>query len=92
MKTTMKFIAACVAAALPFVTVSFPVTAATKSADAAYCSALSKAYRDTVPKTQMPTAAVPVAMDKCAEGDTADGIPVLEQALKDEGMTLPPRG
>jgi hypothetical protein len=92
MKTTMKFLAACTAVALPFAAASFPVAASAQSTDAAYCSALIKLYRSTVSTHEDPSATVPVAMAKCDAGDTATGIPVLEQALKDDGVTLPPRG
>jgi hypothetical protein len=66
-------------------------TIALPLADAGYCQALSNTYRNVVPKTGNPTAAAPVAMAKCAAGDTAAGIPVLEQALRDARVTLPPR-
>ena len=34
---------------------------------------------------------VPVAMAKCDAGDPAVGIPILEKALKDAKVNLPPR-
>jgi hypothetical protein len=92
MKTTMRFLATCTAVALPFATASFPVTASAQSPDAAYCSTLIKLYRSTVSTHEDPTVTVPAAMAKCHEGDTAAGIPVLEQALKDARVTLPSRG
>lgn len=91
MKTMTTFAAACTAIALPLATVTLPLAATAQSSDAAYCATLSRTYRHTVPKTQTPSAEVPVAMAKCAAGDTAVGIPVLEQALKDAGVNLPPR-
>ena len=65
--------------------------AATPSNDAAYCATLSKIYRKTAPQHKTSSVTVPVATAKCDAGDTAAGIPVLEQALKNEGMTLPQR-
>jgi len=91
MNTIRKFLVACTAVALPFASASLPLPAVAQTDDAAYCAALSKAYRDTSPKTESPGVEIPVAMAKCAEGDTAGGIPVLEKALKDTGVTLPGR-
>jgi hypothetical protein len=62
-----------------------------QSNDAAYCATLSKIYRKTAPQHKTSSVTVPVAMANCDSGDTAAGIPVLEQALKNEGMTLPQR-
>ena len=61
------------------------------SDDAAYCAALSKTYRQTAPQHQDPSATVPTAVANCAAGNTAAGIPVLEQALRNGGMTVPTR-
>ena len=84
MTTMTKFLAAWMTVALPF-------AAAAQPNDAAYCSALSNTYRHTSPKGAAPTVTIPVAMAQCAAGDTADGIPVLEQALRNAKVTLPPR-
>jgi hypothetical protein len=84
MKTSMKFLAACSAVALP-------LAVSAQSNDAAYCAKLSKLYREAAPQLRDTSVTVPVAMAKCAVGDTANGIPVLEQALKNQGVTLPPR-
>jgi len=92
MTATTKFLIACTAAALPLAAAMAPLSAAAQSGDAAYCKALSATYRSSIPKTQLPTVAVPVAMAKCDAGDPADAIPVLEQALKAGQVTLPPRG
>jgi hypothetical protein len=91
MSTMMKFAAACTAIALPLATVALPLTATAQSNDAAYCAKLTGLYRHTAPLHSIPNAPVPVAMAQCDAGDAAAGIPVLEQALKNEGMTLPPR-
>jgi hypothetical protein len=86
-----KFLIVCSTVALPLAVGALPLAAAAQSNAAGYCEALSTAYRTTVPKVGSPTATVPVAMAKCAAGDTADGIPVLEQALRDARVTLPKR-
>ena len=86
-----KFLIVCSTIALPLAAGALPLAAAAQSSDAGYCEALSTAYRSTIPKGANPTATVPVAMAKCAAGDTAIGIPVLEQALRDARVTLPKR-
>ena len=56
--------------------------------DASYCASLSKLYREyTSQNSANDTAAA--AMAKCAAGNTAEGIPVLEKALTDAKITLP---
>jgi hypothetical protein len=87
-----KFLMACSAIALPLVAAGLPLAAAAQSNDAAYCAALSNTYRHTAPHGASPGATIPVAMAKCEAGATADGIPVLEQALRNARVTLPPRG
>jgi hypothetical protein len=84
MTTMTKFLAGCMTVALPF-------AAAAQANDAGYCSALSNTYRHTAPKGAVPTVSIPVAMAQCAAGNTAGGIPVLEQALRNAKVTLPPR-
>ena len=84
MTTVAKLAIACSLAILPF-------TASAQTNDAAYCAALTKAYRNTASFHQTSSTAVPVAVAKCAAGDTSAGIPVLEQALRNYGAKLPPR-
>jgi hypothetical protein len=84
MTTMTKVLLAAAAFALPF-------AAAAQSNDAKYCKALSDTYRQTVAKDTTPNADVPVAMAKCEAGDPAVGIPILEKALKDAKVNLPPR-
>jgi hypothetical protein len=84
MTTLAKILISCTALALPF-------AASAQSNDAKYCQALTETYRNSVPKTATPDAVVPVAISKCASGDTATGIPVLEKALTDAKVSLPPR-
>ena len=59
--------------------------------DDAYCATLSETYRKTAPQHHDPSVTVPTAMAQCQAGNTADGIPVLEQALRNGGMTVPQR-
>jgi hypothetical protein len=68
-----------------------PFIAFGQSADAIYCQALADRYRREVPKTETPNAIVPAAISQCQQGNTAAGIPVIEKALKDAKVALPPR-
>jgi hypothetical protein len=83
MTPTTKLLVACLALGLPF-------TAFAQSADAKYCQALADVYRKTVAHDTTPNAEVPTAVAKCQAGDTS-GIPVIEKALKDAKVELPPR-
>jgi len=70
-------------------------TALAQMSDAAYCSALTKAYETYVSNIQgrSPTAEVDAqnAIAQCKAGNTAVGIPVLEQRLRDAKVDLPKR-
>jgi hypothetical protein len=68
-----------------------PQQSSAPSNSAAYCATLSEIYRKTAPQHRGPSATVPTAIAQCQTGNTADGIPVLEQALRNEGVTLPRR-
>jgi len=81
----MKIVEACVISAI----VLAPLAGFAQSADAKYCQALAAAYRTS--NSQNADAAVPEAINQCNQGNTAAGIPVLEKALKDAKVTLPPR-
>jgi hypothetical protein len=81
MKTTLTFVT-CASLVLPF-------AAFGQSADAKYCEALSMKYREV--SSFQSDSVEAVAMAKCKAGDTAAGIPVLEKALKDAKVPLPPR-
>jgi hypothetical protein len=81
MKTTVTLIV-CASIALPF-------AAFAQSADARYCEALSVEYRKI--NTASDSGAAADAMANCKAGNTAAGIPVLEKALKDQKVSLPPR-
>jgi hypothetical protein len=81
----MKIVSACLIAAVALA----PLTALAQSSDATYCQALAATYRKLT--TQNTDAAVPEAINQCNQGNTAAGIPVLEKALKDAKVTLPPR-
>ena len=55
-----------------------------------YCKALSDKYRQyRLPQTNSPEA---IAMYQCEQGNTAAGIPVLEEALTDAKIPLPAPG
>lgn len=89
--TRMKFLCAAMLAA----TLS-PMAAFAQSADASYCEALATKYERYLDMTskrgQQPQSLdTRVAAEKCKAGDTS-GIPVLEQALKNARIDLPPRG
>lgn len=90
MNTSIKFLAACALLALPSV-------ASGQSADVKYCMALGDKYNDFVGHDDLargttPTPAyISVAIEKCTSGGAATSIPVLEQALKNAKLTLPPR-
>jgi hypothetical protein len=84
MTTIAKLAIACTVAMLP-------LTAGAVSNDTGYCTTLSKLYQKTAPKHATPNATVPVAMAQCQSGRANDGVPVLEQALKSQGMALPSR-
>ena len=73
------------------------VPAAAQSADAEYCGALTRLYYRYVIKinSQSPNTGSldgNVAVAQCRAGDTAAGIPVLEQKLRNQGLALPGRG
>jgi hypothetical protein len=78
-------------ARLPAGRTAQPQQASAPSNSAAYCATLSEIYRKTAPQHRGPSATVPAAIAQCQTGNTADGIPVLEQALRNEGVTLPRR-
>ncbi len=59
--------------------------------DAAYCAALSAKYRQYARNTQTDNDAAD-AMAQCNAGNTAAGIPVLEQLLTNAKVPLPSRG
>jgi hypothetical protein len=67
-----------------------------ESADSQYCEALTDKYLDLVghddlsPGTTSNPVAIAVAMSKC-QTDPAYSIPVIEQALKNAKVNLPPR-
>jgi hypothetical protein len=72
-----------------------PLAASAQSNDSKYCSALTSQYetyaQDNGGKSHnAPPAAVGVAMSKCSS-DPASAIPVLEGALNQAKVALPPR-
>lgn len=76
---------------------ALPVTASAQAGDAGYCQALSDKYQRYVVGTSgtgrssAPNLSVVEAASKC-NSDAGGSIPVLEKALKDARLDLPPRG
>ena len=73
------------------------VPVAAQSADSEYCGALTRLYYRYVIKinSQSPNTGSldgNVAVEQCRAGNTAAGIPVLEQKLRSNGISLPARG
>ena len=66
-----------------------PFTAFGQSTHAKYCQSLADLYRTT--NQQNMDATMPEAINQCNKGNTAAGIPVLEKALKEAKVALPPR-
>jgi len=77
--------------------VALPAAASAQSADAAYCQTLSATYNKYVNNPNMgranapPLAGVTRAQSQC-DSNPAAAIPVLEKALRDARISLPPRG
>lgn len=72
---------------------------AQSAADARYCDKLIGLYRvyinnpeESKPHYQTPLASQEAAIANCKTGNTAAGIPVLEQVLRNNKFTLPARG
>jgi hypothetical protein len=76
--------------------VALPAPAFAQTDDATYCIALATlANRYLVSSTAegrgSPDLETRTAIDDCAKGNTAAGIPVLERKLRSNGFTLPKR-
>jgi len=72
-----------------------PFLAAAQGGDGAYCTALSQKYQqyldaETRGGRQPQSLDARAAIEKCKAGDLT-GIPVIEKALKDAKIDLPPR-
>jgi hypothetical protein len=82
----------CLAAALAV------VSTAARADDASYCKALGDKYMTYVSNMQAGRSPMPespdvrIAIEQCNKGNTAAGIPVLEQKLRNARIDLPPRG
>jgi hypothetical protein len=74
---------------------SLPVSAVAQT-DTAYCNSLIQQYYRYVVKlgSHPNTGSLDgnVAVEQCRAGNTAAGIPVLEQKLRNSGVGLPARG
>lgn len=74
------------------------VVVSAQTGDAAYCRALGDKYQTYVSNMQSGRSPMPespdvrIAIDQCSKGNTAAGIPVLEQKLRNARVDLPPRG
>ncbi len=89
MNVSMKWLIVGLALSLPF-------AVAAQSGDAKYCSDLSDKYErylgQTMDRSPQPQSLdAKVAVGKCGVGDTASSIPVLEKALTNAKVDLPPR-
>jgi hypothetical protein len=83
---------------VPAVAALMPFGASAQTSDANYCRALSQKYEAYISSKTMGrtpgqgTVDGSVAIEQCKAGNTAAGIPVLEQKLRDARVDLPPRG
>ena len=75
-----------------------PTAALAQSGDAAYCASLAEKYQryigqdEAAHRSRNPIAAINNAISDCNSGKAASAIPVLERALRDAKIDLPPRG
>lgn len=88
-----RTLAAALLLALPLLATT-PVSA--QATDTAYCASLSDLARrylvgDGGRGRNPPNPTINLAIANCSGGDTASGIPVLEQRLLDNGFSLPKR-
>jgi hypothetical protein len=83
---------------VPAVAALMPFGVSAQTSDANYCRALSQKYEAYISSKTMGrtpgqgTVDGSVAIEQCKAGNTARGIPVLEQKLRDARVDLPPRG
>jgi hypothetical protein len=74
-----------------------PAAALAQTNDADYCRALTQRYQTFVAgvdrghNPQPPPVDAQAAIEQCKSGNTAAGIPVLEQKLRDAKVDLPKR-
>jgi len=79
--------------------IALPQIASAQSANQNYCTALSSKYQQFAgfsgsgahPANGPSSGQVNVAMEQCRNGQSAEAIPVLEAALHDADVALPPR-
>jgi len=71
------------------IALSLPMAAFAQANDVTYCKALATKWR-TEAKHDDPNAVVATAVSKC-DSDAKSSIPVLEKALTDAKVPLPPR-
>jgi len=75
---------------------ALPLSALAQTSDAAYCAELSALARRYIADSSgegrsAPSLDTQTAINDCAKGNTAAGIPVLERKLRANGFTLPKR-
>ena len=71
-----------------------PARTYTEAEDQAYCGQLAGLYlryEGSIGARIMPDVNVTAAINECAKGNYAAGIPVLERVLRDSDFTLPKR-
>lgn len=71
-----------------------PARTYTEAEDRAYCGQLAGLYlryEGSIGARIMPDVNVTAAINECAKGNYAAGIPVLERVLRDSDFTLPKR-
>jgi hypothetical protein len=90
MTRTITILMICAGAVLP-------AAASAQQADGAYCAALGAQYQRYVGdnlvqhRSQQRNATVDIAIAQCST-NSATSIPVIEKALRDARVDLPPRG
>lgn len=94
MTRTIALLAVCSSAAAATLA---PTLASAQQGDAAYCASLGQTYNRYVGegsgkmRGQQRNASIDAAVTQCPTNSAA-AIPVLEKALKDAKVDLPPRG
>jgi hypothetical protein len=93
METSMRFLILFASSVL-----LIPAAASAQTSDVDYCKALTEKYQTYVTSENSGHSPRPApvdvqnAMEQCRTGNTAAGIPVLEQRLRAARIDLPKRG
>jgi hypothetical protein len=92
MSKSITLFAAAIASLVASMSLATSSNAQSTASDEAYCQSLYKEYRIGGRMAQVPVGSeTAVAIAQCQEGNPAPAIPVLEQKLRDNGFTVPPR-